>query len=99
MEIPAKIEEEETFSGPREMVELIQLGGDRLNWTPSRLAQSETLLSIAKDVTFRRAGLGLGVWFQALADDRRRRASGGRDGRTPQRLLPGLLRQEQRQPI
>ncbi len=65
-EIPAKIEEDETFSGPREMTELIQFGGDRLHWTPNRLAATETLLSMAQDVIFRRQIWALEFGFKPL---------------------------------
>jgi hypothetical protein len=66
MEIPAKIEEEETFSGPREMTELIRLGGDRLKWSPNFLAETETLLSMAQNVTFRRQVWALEFGFKPM---------------------------------
>src|SRR5262245_41861840 len=65
-EIPAKIEEEETFSGPRPMNELIELGGARLDWTPHTLAKSETLLYMAQNAIFRRQIWGLELGFKPL---------------------------------
>jgi hypothetical protein len=65
-EIPAKLEEESTFSVPGEMIELIELGGARLNWQPTTLASTETLLSMAQNVTLRRQIWGLEFGFKPM---------------------------------
>jgi hypothetical protein len=66
IEIPAQIEEQETYSGPREMTELLAIGGKRLDWTPHTLAKSETLLAMARNATFRRSVWGLEIGFKPL---------------------------------
>ena len=63
-EIAPKIEEEETFTGPTEMTELMALGD--LNWQPKTLADSETLLAMAKQVTYRRQIWALEFGFKPL---------------------------------
>jgi hypothetical protein len=65
-EIQAKLDEEATYSGPRPMVELLEFGGDRLKWEPATLASTETLLSMAQNVTFRRQIWGLEFGFKPL---------------------------------
>jgi hypothetical protein len=64
-EIPPELEEDEMFSGPREMTELLAMAPD-LDWDPKTLAESETLASMAKDVVFRRSIWGLEFGFKPL---------------------------------
>lgn len=63
--IPPQVEEEETFSGPRPMVELLRSATD-LEWTPKTLATSETLHAMAQDVIMRRTVWGLEFGFKPL---------------------------------
>jgi hypothetical protein len=64
-EIQPDIQEEETFSGPREVVELVQ-GAPQLDWKPNLSTQSDTLLTLAKSTTFRRQVWGLEFGFKPL---------------------------------
>jgi hypothetical protein len=63
--IPPKVEEQETFSGPRELVELVYTAPP-LTWTPNFTPQSQTLIEIAKAVTFRREVWQLEFGFKPL---------------------------------
>ena len=51
--IPTILEEKETFSGPREVVEFVH-GVPDLEWIPNFFPQSDTLLPIAGEAIFRR---------------------------------------------
>ncbi len=51
--IPTILEEKETFSGPREVVEFVH-GVPDLEWIPNFSPQSDTLLPIAGEAIFRR---------------------------------------------
>jgi hypothetical protein len=64
-EIHPKIEEEETYSGPREIVELVKMRPG-LQWNPHFTPQSETLLARAKDTVFRRQIWALEFGFKPL---------------------------------
>jgi hypothetical protein len=64
-EIAPQIEEEETYSGPREMVELLQQR-DAFTWQPNYLADTETLVSMAQNVVFRRQVWALEFGFKPL---------------------------------
>ncbi|MCA9084463.1 MAG: hypothetical protein KDA81_10430, partial [Planctomycetaceae bacterium] len=64
-EIPPKLEEEETFSGPREMVGLLKRAPN-LGWDPKLLAESETLQAMASSVVFRHAVWGLEFGFKPM---------------------------------
>ncbi len=65
IEIPPEIEQDETFSGPREFVELLARA-PKFNWEPETLAKTETLAAMAKDVVFRRAIWGLEFGFKPI---------------------------------
>lgn len=62
--IKPQIDEDETFSGPREVVELI--GDGKLNWTPNYTSKSDTLLAKAMATTFRRQIWGLELGFKPV---------------------------------
>ena len=64
-EIHPKLEEEETFSGPREVVELMAIQPS-LEWQPNYSPQSETLWAMAKDTIFRRQIWALELGFKPL---------------------------------
>ena len=64
-EIQPDIQEEETFSGPREVVELVE-GAPQLDWKPNLYPSSDTLLTKAKATTFRRQIWGLEFHFKPL---------------------------------
>lgn len=64
-EIQPDIQEEETFSGPREVVELVQ-GSPQLDWKPNLSTQSDRLLTRAKSTIFRRQVWGLEIGFKPL---------------------------------
>jgi hypothetical protein len=55
----------ETFSGPRELVEIVQ-GMDGIEWQPNFAPQSETLVELAKQVVFRRPVWHLEFAFKPL---------------------------------
>jgi hypothetical protein len=55
--IEPNIEEEETYSGPREIVELV--GDPKLNWNPNYSSKTNTLLAKAQATIFRRPIWGL----------------------------------------
>jgi hypothetical protein len=59
------IEEEETVSGPREMVDLVR-GYPKLDWTPNFAPKTETLLAKASSTVFRREIWGLEFGFKPL---------------------------------
>ena len=61
--VQPEIEEDETFSGPRKMVELLTYD---LPWQPKTLPDSETLATLAENVTFRRQIWGLEFGFKPL---------------------------------
>ena len=63
--IPPEPKESETFSGPRELVEIVH-GMDDLDWTPNYAAKSETLREMAKEVVFRRSIWQLEFSFKPL---------------------------------
>ena len=63
--IPPQLEAEETFSGPRPMVELLESSPD-LKWDPKTLAPSETLYQMAQDVVYRRTIWGLEFSFKPM---------------------------------
>jgi len=63
-EIGPTIEEAETFTGPVEMSELLAMGD--LDWQPKTLAETETLSTMAKHVTFRRQIWALEFGFKPL---------------------------------
>lgn len=60
------IQEEETFSGPRELVEL-SVGVPQLDWTPNLSTKSETLLARVRSTTFRRPIWALDFGFKPLS--------------------------------
>jgi hypothetical protein len=64
-EIQPDIQEEETFSGPREVVELVE-GAPKLDWKPNLSPVSDTLLTKAKSTVFRRQIWGLEFGFKPL---------------------------------
>ena len=64
--ISPHIQEEETFSGPREMVELT-VGAPQLDWEPNLSAKSKTLLADVKATIFRRSVWGLEFGFKPLS--------------------------------
>jgi hypothetical protein len=64
-EIQPVLEEEETFSGPREIVELVR-GHPELAWSPNYAPGSNTLLEMAKQTIFRRQIWALELGFKPL---------------------------------
>jgi hypothetical protein len=64
-EIGLQIEEEETFSGPREFVELVRKAPE-LEWKSNFLANTETLLAMSRDVVFRRQVWALEFGFKPM---------------------------------
>ncbi len=64
-EIHPKLEEEETFSGPRPIRELMAVEPS-LEWQPNYTPQSETLWAMAKDTIFRRPIWALEFGFKPL---------------------------------
>lgn len=62
--IEPQIDEEETFSGPREIVELV--GDPKLNWNPNYSSKTNTLLAKAEATTFRRQIWGLEFGFKPI---------------------------------
>ncbi len=64
-EIGPQIEEEETFSGPREFVELMRKAPE-LEWKSNFLANTETLLAMSRDVVFRRQVWALEFGFKPM---------------------------------
>ncbi len=64
-EINPKLEEEETFSGPREIVELVGIQ-PTLEWNPHFAPQSKTLMAMAKQTIFRRQIWALEFGFKPL---------------------------------
>lgn len=63
--IPPDRQEVETFSGPREMAELLR-GTARLDWKPNYAPRTETLAELAKHVIFRRSVWCLEFSFKPL---------------------------------
>ncbi len=63
--IQPEIQEEETFSGPRELIELVE-GVPKLDWKPNLSPSSATLLTKAKSTIFRRQVWGLEFDFKPL---------------------------------
>ena len=63
-EINPKLEEEETFSGPREIVELVGIQ-PTLEWNPHFTPPSGTLMAMAREAIFRRQ-----VWRWSSASSR-----------------------------
>ncbi|MCA9214950.1 MAG: hypothetical protein KDB27_17885 [Planctomycetales bacterium] len=63
-QIKPDIEEEETFSGPREIVELV--ADQKLNWNPNFTSKSNTLLAKAQSTTFRRQVWALEFGFKPM---------------------------------
>ena len=63
--IPPVREEEETFSGPREVVEIVH-GIPKLDWTPHYTPKSETIREIARRTIFRREIWHLEFAFKPL---------------------------------
>ena len=55
----------ETFSGPRDMVEIVK-GDPNLDWTPNFSPKSDTLLAKAKSTVFRRPIWGLEFGFKPI---------------------------------
>jgi len=62
--IEPQIDEEETFSGPREIVELV--GDQKLNWQPNYSPKTNTLLAKAQATIFRRQVWGLEFGFKPV---------------------------------
>ena len=62
--IEPQIDEEETFSGPREVVELV--GDAKLNWNPNYSSKTNTLLAKAQATIFRRQVWGLEFGFKPV---------------------------------
>ena len=63
--IPAEIDEDELFSGPREIVEIVK-GVSNLDWNPNYWPKSDTLLAKAEQTIFRRQVWGLEFGFKPL---------------------------------
>ena len=64
--IRPEIQDEETFSGPRELVELA-VGAPQLDWQPNLSPTSETLFARVKSMTFRRQIWALEFRFKPLS--------------------------------
>ncbi|MDG2380539.1 MAG: hypothetical protein P8N76_02590 [Pirellulaceae bacterium] len=64
--IPSEVQDDETFSGPREIVEL-SVGAPQLSWQPNLSAESETLLARVKTTIFRRNIWALEFSFKPLS--------------------------------
>ncbi len=65
IEVAPQIEEEETYTGPRELVELSRLA-PQIEWKSNFLAETETLLAMSKDVVFRRQVWALEFGFKPM---------------------------------
>jgi hypothetical protein len=63
--IQPDVEESETVSGPREMVELVR-GFPKLDWTPNFSPKTDTLLARASSVVFRREIWALEFGFKPI---------------------------------
>ena len=82
--IPPDRDESDTFSGPREFVEILR-SGKNLEWTPNYYPESDTLQQLSQSVVFRR-----NVWCLEFSFKPVRMAEvnvSNRDGTTSRKLI------------